>query len=598
MKKLTVKILAAGILLGAGMIAADSADWPGIDFPGIKVMAAESPAGEAPEMKEAAAESPAGEDSEMKEAAAESPAGEAPDTNRRDSLCGTCYEVFVYSFFDGNGDGIGDLPGLTQKLDYINNGNAADDEDLGCDMIWVMPVFPSPTYHKYDVTDYCAIDPVYGTMEDFETLLNECHKRGVRLILDLPLNHTSTEHPWFKEAADYLRSLGDGQDPDPAACHYTGYYHFSREPQDGYAPLPDSGWYYEARFWEGMPDLALDEPEVREEIEKILTFWMEKGVDGFRLDAVTYYFTENEESNIDFLAWLNEKVKKLNPSAYLVGEAWASQAVYARYYASGIDSLFNFEFAGAEGLIARFARGKKAASSYGEKIVEQEELFSSFHPDYIDAPFYTNHDMARGAGYYTRDDGTRVKLGLGLNLMMPGNAFLYYGEELGMKGSGRDENKRAPMFWNTDPASEGMTAGPPEMEDFDMKFPALEEQAEDPYSIYSYVRKAVHLREDLPVIASGKTLLAEGLSGKEVCVLVRTEENAQPVVLVINMSEENVTFDRKAVNEALSDTLAGLGEKRLTMAGHLLMPGSMPVFSARRLTVPAFGILVLSVEGD
>lgn len=135
-----------------------------------------------------------------------------------DDLYRSWYEVFVYSFYDGDGDGIGDLPGLTEKLDYINDGNPATDTDLGCDGIWLMPVMPATTYHKYDVTDYCAIDEQYGTMEDFETFVNACHERGIRVMIDFVMNHTSSQHPWFQTAAEYLKDLPEGMEPDTEAC--------------------------------------------------------------------------------------------------------------------------------------------------------------------------------------------------------------------------------------------------------------------------------------------------------------------------------------------------------------------------------------------
>ena len=162
---------------------------------------------------------------------------------------GTTYEIFVYSFCDSDGDGIGDINGIRSKLDYI--------EDLGFDAIWLTPVHPSPTYHKYDVTDYFTIDPVFGTLEDYEALIAECHERGIKVIMDMVLNHTSTEHGWFKEASDYLRELPDDWEPDPSYCQYFDYYNFSRESKEGYAPLEGTNWYYEARFWSGMPDLNL-----------------------------------------------------------------------------------------------------------------------------------------------------------------------------------------------------------------------------------------------------------------------------------------------------------------------------------------------------
>ena len=470
------------------------------------------------------------------------------ETVQEDSIrtnYGTCYEVFVYSFYDSDGDGIGDLKGLTEKLDFINDGDEENETDLGCNMLWVMPVFPSPTYHKYDVLDYLDIDPQYGTLDDFDELLAQCHARGIRLILDLPLNHTSTEHPWFLQATDYIRSLDIDQEPSAEECSYVDYYNFSREPQTGYEPLEGSNWYYEARFWSGMPDLNLDNEAVRGEIEEIVSFWLDRGVDGFRLDAVTSYYTDDLNANVSFLAWLNETVKEKSPDGYLVGEAWEDQSVYAQYYRSGIDSLFDFAFAGAEGVITSVVKGR-SASYYGEKLVKEEELFadnSASQSSIINAPFYTNHDMARSAGYYTKDDGSRVKLAQALNLLMPGNAFLYYGEELGMKGSGKDENKRAPMYWSADADAEGMCAGPPEMDEITMKFGSLEEQSEDPLSIYSYVRNAIHLKNRYPAIMYGNTQLLEELSGKEICAILREADGEETVLFVFNTSEESQTVD-------------------------------------------------------
>ena len=182
----------------------------------------------------------------------------------RENFCRTTYEVFVYSFCDSDGDGIGDLPGLLSKLDYINDGDPTGGEDRGMTGLWLMPVFPSNTYHKYDVTDFVGIDPSYGTLEDMDALIAACHERGMTVILDLAVNHTSTAHPWFQEAARYLRSLPSGQAAVKEECPYVWYYQFAREQYEGYVPLPDSEWYYEARFWSEMPDLNLTTPEVRQ----------------------------------------------------------------------------------------------------------------------------------------------------------------------------------------------------------------------------------------------------------------------------------------------------------------------------------------------
>ena len=212
--------------------------------------------------------------------------------------CGTAYEILVCSFCDSNGDGIGDLNGIRSKLDYI--------KDLGFDAIWLTPVHPSATYHKYDVDDYCAIDPTFGTIEDYEALLKECHGRDIRVYMDLVLNHTSDEHEWFRAATDYLQELPSGWEPDTSYCKYYDYYNFSREAKNGYAHIEGTEWFYEAGFWSEMPDLNLSSEAVRAEIKDIMSFWLDKGVDGFRLDAVTSYFANDQGANIEFLRFLKE----------------------------------------------------------------------------------------------------------------------------------------------------------------------------------------------------------------------------------------------------------------------------------------------------
>lgn len=583
-----------------------------------------------------------------------------PALNIIDDKYRTTYEIFVYSFYDSNGDGIGDLQGVIDKLDYVNDGDDATFTDLGCNEIWLMPISPSPTYHKYDVTDYKEIDPVYGTLEDFDELVKECHDRGVNLIIDLVLNHTSSEHPWFKEAAAYLRdhpeitelyedksqenSTDDSYTAEieisnaipelVEACPYLYYYNFSLEPQTGYEKLAGTNWYYEARFWSGMPDLNLDEDMVKEEIADITQFWIDRGVDGFRLDAVTSYYTDNDTSNIEFMTWLNDTVKGQKPDAYMVGEAWTNLSRYSKFYQSGIDSFFDFELSGSESVIATVARGKKSPLAYAKAIANAEQELAAVREDYIDAPFFTNHDMARAAGYFVgRGSQNMVKMAGALNLLMGGNAFIYYGEELGMKGSGKDENKRAPMQWvsggagsnlesgngntgtksvsdsaTSDVVSEddvnGMCNGPADMEKFEMTYPALSEQAEDPYSIYNYYKKAIRLRNTFPVIARGKTVPVEELSDDNLGAFVRTmtpeatvlggqsetdgttSENVdyEPVLVLINNGDEVKTvelsnWDGAGTSPELAYQL-NVGEEESALEG-------------TNLTIPSYGIAVI-----
>ena len=210
------------------------------------------------------------------------------------------YEIFVASFCDSDGDGMGDIQGLISKLDYINDGDPTTDDDLGYNAIWLMPIHPSASYHKYDVMDYQDIDEAYGTLDDYKQLVEECHKRGIDLIIDLVMNHSSVAHPWFKEAKTYLQNLPEGQQPNAADCKYVDYYTFTTEQVNNkYYPVGSSSYYYDGEFSQMMPDLNLDNPDVRAEFEQIAKFWLDLGTDGFRLDAVKEYYSGDTEHNVD-----------------------------------------------------------------------------------------------------------------------------------------------------------------------------------------------------------------------------------------------------------------------------------------------------------
>ncbi len=502
----------------------------------------------------------------------------------------TWYEVFVYSYYDSDGDGVGDLNGLTGKIDYINDGDAETDTDLGCDGIWLMPIMPSTTYHKYDVTDYCAIDPEYGTLTDFEVFVDACHERGVNVIIDLVMNHSSTQHTWFKEAAAYLRSLPEGVKPDLTECPYVDYYNFSREKGNGYCELPDSEWYYEARFWSEMPDLNLESEAVRGEFEQIVKFWLDLGVDGFRLDAAKEYYSENVAANVEVLTWFNAMVKEQKPDAYIVAEVWSDMDTYAKYYESGIDSCFDFAFAEQDGVIAKVVNGtaNEGAVSYGKALERLQETLGAYSDSYIDAPFYTNHDMGRGAGYYAGDySENKTKLAQAMNLMMSGSSFLYYGEELGMKGAGKDENKRAPMYWSKDAAMEGMCDGPADMDEVKMKYDSLAEQQGDGNSIYSFVKEAIHVRNSYPAITHGVVTFEYTYSDENVCVIRKTYGDEE-LLLVFNTSAEIQTVDFDGI------TLADKSGDELVIGSILLTEAdASAAYADGTLTMPAYSVVVL-----
>lgn len=516
----------------------------------------------------------------------------------------TYYEVFVYSFYDSDGDGIGDLQGLISKLDYINDGNDETDTDLGCNGIWLMPVNPSPTYHKYDVADYYDIDEAYGTLEDFKELMKECDKRGLKVIMDLVLNHSSSQNPWFQGACGYLRQLGDDE-PSVDDCPYFDYYNFSREMGSGYYAIEGSGWYYEAQFWSEMPDLNLDSEALKNEIEEIAKFWLDMGVGGFRLDAVKEYYSGNTQANIDFLNWFDGVVKSYKKDAYIVGEAWLDINEYAKYYESGIDSLFDFAFADKDGIIAKVLNGA-SASKYGVTLESLQNTFGQYNEDYIDAPFYTNHDMGRSAGYYSGENSeNKTKLAGAMNLFMGGSAFLYYGEELGMKGSGKDENKRAPMYWSKSDDYAGMCDGPADMDDFEMKFDSFEEQENDAASIYNFYKKVIKIRNQNPEIARGNAqylkisedndlsgniisadILSDNVLNDTFCIIKKTYEGSE-ILIIFHLGEGTEELDLSYI------AINGNGISQDNIRGELQTGDDVISITGDILSMPPYSVLVL-----
>ena len=230
------------------------------------------------------------------------------DENIIDDAYDNYYEIFVYSYCDSDGDGIGDLNGVTSKLDYIR--------DLGYTGIWLMPINPASSYHGYDVTDYKAVNSKYGTIEDYEKLVDTAHEKGIKVIIDLVVNHSSTEHEWFKKACAYKKN----PTANPQDAVYAEYYNWSNKEQNKYTSIGNNIWY-ESQFSSSMPDLNLSSPKLRAELDGIIGFWMEKGTDGFRLDGCYYYCGTNEES-AEVCKFINDCAVKYNENAYIVGECW------------------------------------------------------------------------------------------------------------------------------------------------------------------------------------------------------------------------------------------------------------------------------------
>ena len=494
--------------------------------------------------------------------------GESPDDNYR-----TFYEIFVYSFCDSDGDGIGDLQGVISKLDYL--------QELGITGIWFMPIHPSTSYHKYNVSDYYAIDPQYGTMADFEQLIAECEKRNINVIIDLVVNHTGSEHVWFKEAVSYLQNLPAGAEPNAEECKYLDYYFFSKEPGNGSRPVEGTDWYYEGMFDFTMPDINLGSEATREEIKNIMQFWIDKGVSGFRLDAAKEFYSGATSKNVEVLNWIQETATSIKPDCYLVAEVWESFNQITAYYESGITSIFNFAFGNADGKITKVLQGagnESVVSTYATALEKADTAYRGQNADYIDAPFLSNHDVGRIAGFAGRDEN-KMKMAAAMNLFMGGSAFIYYGEEIGMPGSGNDPSKRAPFYWNA-ARDNGTTNPPPECElPAEYELGSLEEQMGDDSSLYNYYRQVIAIRNSLPQIARGIPTAETALNNGCVSAYRKTW-NDESCIILMNIDSEDAEVDLSAYAD-------------WTLAANLSANGDKIKLKGETLKLPAWGVAIL-----
>lgn len=488
----------------------------------------------------------------------------------------TYYEIFVGGFSDSNEDGVGDLRGVINRLNYLNDGDPNSGKSLGITGIWLMPIMWSTSYHKYDVIDYKVIDPSYGTMDDMRELVKEAHARGINIIIDLVLNHTSKYHDWFI-AAQNARKSGDTS--DPYYDFYTvrtgnasnGWYDFATDPNG-------VKWVYEGNFSSDMPELNYDNPAVKDAIEDVVKFWLQDvGIDGFRLDAVKYFYYGSDAKNIELLTWLNQTCKKYNSDAYLIGENWSDQNSIYNYYQA--INCFDFPFSEVEGKVVAAAKGG-LGTLFGNSVVSYYNAVKSKNPDAIMAPFLSNHDMDRSAGYLNMEDKS-LQLASSMYLLMPGNPYIYYGEEIGMKGSrgtaSTDANRRLAMLWG-DKDTVKNPVGASYTEDSQTNG-TVRSQLGKENSIYNHYKKVIALRNANPEIARGQVSSITTF-GDSICVL-KYVYNGSTVYVIHNMAAIGANLD-------------------LSSFGNLVLSGwttAEATLSGSQLTMGAFGSAVVRVVG-
>lgn len=433
------------------------------------------------------------------------------------------YEIFVRSFYDSDGDGVGDLNGLIEKLDYLNDGNPITKDDLGVTGIWLMPITESPSYHGYDVVDYYNVDQEYGSNKDFIHLIEEAHARGIYVIIDLVMNHSSSQHPWFTEAK--------AENPE-----YRDWYRWETEKPNYRGPWDQPVWhktpsgYYYGLFWDGMPDMNFRNTEVTETIYDINRFWLEElQADGFRLDAIKYLIEDGIalESIPETHAWLqayHQFYKSVNPNAFTVGEVWSSTDTVLKYTGDQVDIAFAFDLAEA------FIAASKGPLNL--PVVEEMSLMVEEFPPNQYATFLTNHDQNRVMSQL--GDVTKAKLAATMLLTSPGVPFIYYGEEIGMIGSGPHEDIRRPMQWHGEDTGVGFTAGRPwqaPARNYEEVNVAL--QTDDPDSLLNHYRTLIQLRNEHDALLTGEWSLVDTGGARIYAYLRHTEE--EYILVMVNM---------------------------------------------------------------
>lgn len=450
------------------------------------------------------------------------------------------YQIFVRSFYDGNGDGIGDFQGITKNIEYL--------KELGVNAIWLMPMFESSTYHGYDVVDYYSVEQDYGTMEEFQELVDSCHENDIKIIVDFVVNHSSSYNEWFRDALSNPES------------EYRDYYLIQdTEPENMSMWWQDeeTGMYYYGHYDSIMPDFNYDNAAVHEKIKDVAGFWLDKGIDGFRLDGSNNIDEENESATHAWWQEFTAYVKEKNPDAFIVGENWYSNTQSIAPYYGDMYSSFDFPLC------------NKIADMTGGSQTDVVSILADVHQSYAaaaegsnglvsyfaDSTMIGNHDMDRIATRAGSQENAR--LAAALLMTLPGTPFIYYGDELGQYGQSPDGNRREPFDWYASAEGEGMTVMKGTYFD-NMVYTvagdgiSYEEEAADENSMFHYYKKLIAIRKENPMLFYGKYETIGFCDGAYAyCV---TDDSASDMLLIIHALREDVSFTLKSAG---TDLLTG-----------------------------------------
>ncbi len=451
------------------------------------------------------------------------------------------YQIFTQSFCDSNGDGIGDFKGIISQLDYLNDGNPGGGDDLGVDALWMTPVNPSESYHKYSVEDYYNVDESFGTLDDFDTLVKECHKRGINVILDLVLNHISYKNPLFLEACEEVKKGNLDGKAKYFEFHEKGYY------SDEVNTISVGDYVCEANFSPTMPEWNLNSDKTKDEFKKIAKFWLDRGVDGFRLDAVKY-FDNKHTKGVDFLKWFVDSCRKIKNDVYLVGEDWDDDFQIKEFYASGIDSLFAFKFAQSFGEIVD-SINMSAGQNLAKKFTSYDKKMSSANPEYINAVFLSNHDQTRIGNALKSKGLAGEKFAANVYMLVPGNSFTYYGEEIGMIAPNTDSDKyyRLPMVFDSEKLPDITVDGASTVEA--PRYGGVKQQLADKNSLLNHYRRIINVKLQNPEIARGRITSQQTFNDPAVAGYYIEKDGAKLLVI------HNFSSDKEKTLEITNDMI-------------------------------------------
>lgn len=465
------------------------------------------------------------------------------------------YEIFTRSFYDANGNGIGDLKGITTNLDYLKR--------MGIKTLWLTPIHPSPTYHGYDVKDYFDVSKAIGSLEDFDELVEEANNRNIDIMLDMVFNHCSRENQIFIDSYNDFKAGYAGEDSkkdwfnwsETAGGIYNACYNGDR-----------NAWY-EARFDSSMPDFNFDCEALRNYIESIMKFWIvDHGVKGFRLDAVKYYYYENTNLNNAVLTWMEEVAHKYDPNFYMVGECWSADTAVNMYHGSKLDSFFRFEgsYEGTTSIL-NVAKGNIKAERFANTVVKNVNAIHQKNPNGYPSYFLSNHDMNRSIHAFGENENT-PKTAASILALLPGTSFMYYGEEIGMLGKRKtspddlsDVRRRLPLIW-----SETDTTGQcifPESNRQDLNNntqvkKGIHDREAENFSLLNHYRKAVEIRNKYPFIKHADIVsLVDGLNTDSTKVLAyKLYQGEDYIIVVHNCSDKNmeVTVEGSQIVDSLN----------------------------------------------